>query len=121
LTEPFTESISILRPRVATKQVMAWILVLGIFQIIHTLLLGQTDLESSAAPLHVALLGVISAFLLSGLEVGTRSIQLWSVVAASFLLTFAISWTGDSSLMLGAGWLAVLAWVSWSAFRGGPR
>ncbi len=99
----------------------AWAVGLGLILVADTLLLSQSDLETAAAPIHIALLGFLGTVLLSARSQGARQIELWGIVAAAAALTYLCSLTNDNGLVLGAGWLVLLAWGFRAALRGGRR
>ena len=86
-----------------------WFFASGVFLILQFMLLRQRELELEVIPIHLALLGLLSALLPAAVTAGVRTVELLAVVIASFLLTMSLTLPGFGGWFLWIGWPILIA------------
>jgi hypothetical protein len=89
------------------------------------LFLRQLDLEKPLAPIHLAMVSALGAFLFAACGSGTGRGPLLVIALASCLLSLGFRFIDADGLVLGMGWPALMVWSAHSfarsTLRGGTR
>jgi hypothetical protein len=93
--------------------------ILGVFPVLHTFFLRQADLEKSLAPIHLALVGALGAFLFAAWGFAGSRRPLLVIALSSALLSLGFRLLDAGGLVLGVGWPALIIGSVHSTLRGG--
>ena len=100
-------------------KIAGWALILGVFLVFHTVILVQKDLERPLAPLHLALVGLLGAFLFGALESKASRLSLTGIALGSGLLSLGFRSSSIGVVVMAAGWPVLIFWSARAALRGG--
>ncbi len=104
------------------RRVVPWFFLSGVFLVLHLVFLRQRELELQSIPIHLALLGLLSALLLGALQVKeqARGRFLWilGIMLLSFLVTMSLTLPGLGAGTLWIAWPVLLLAATGALFRG---
>jgi hypothetical protein len=91
---------------------MPWFFLSGVFLVLHLVFLRQRELELQSIPIHLGLLGLLSALLLGALQVQEqtrgRFIGILGIMLSSFFVTMSLTLPGLGTWALWIGWPVLL-------------